>query len=101
MVPPMGTPRKEGLCGAGDAMVGPQARLELAWKAGGISPSRVSVMCLICASQPCEGMGIGYVAKSTRPPSQSRVRGRTLHSYPKTKSHIMKDKVLGQDERYS
>lgn len=60
--------RKEGLCAAGDAMVGPPARLELAWKAVGISPSRVSVMCLICASQPCEGMGIGYVAKSTRPP---------------------------------
>lgn len=96
MVPPLGTPRKEGLCGAGDAMVGPQERLELAWKAVGISPSRVSVICLICASQPCEGMDIGYVAKSTRRPFliQSEREDTAFPSKDKN-SHIMKDKVLG------
>lgn len=102
MVPPLGTPRKEGLCGAGDAIVGPQARLELVWKVVGISPSRVGVTCLICASQPQEGVGIGYVAKRTRPPFLiQRERDGTTCPPKDRNSHVMKDEVLGQDGRYS
>lgn len=66
------------------------------WKAVGIPPSRVSVICLICASQPCEGMDIGYVAKSTRRPFLIRSEREDAAFPSKDKnSHIMKDKVLG------
>ena len=80
--------------------MGPQARLELVWKAVGISPSCVGVMCLICASQPHEGKGIGYEVKNTRPPFLiQRERDGTAFPPEDKTSYIMKDKVLRQDDR--
>lgn len=47
MLSPQGILEKGGFGGNGDA------RLELAWKAEGISPNQAGVKCLLCVWQPC------------------------------------------------
>lgn len=85
---PQGVLGKGGFGSAGDA------RLEMVWKAEGISQSCAGVKCMTCASQSCEVIGMWSAQTSLLNPEGEISTG--FPSENKT-SYIIKDEVLGQD----
>lgn len=86
---------RQGVLGKGGFRGTSDARLELVWKAEGISQSHAGVKCLSCVLQPCKETRM-WSAQTSLPNPEGQIS--TGFPSKDTTSHIIKDKALGQDD---